>query len=138
MEQVQPLITDFLANLAPHTLGDVLIYLVFFISLITTFLLADGNNMAGNLLYATIVLAIFNLVVGSDWFYNSNDIVEAFSAYVALIAMFLLPLVAAGAARARKGKGKLAMPLAIVAGVIGMVHAVGAFAAADIMQQVLF
>ncbi|MEO0598742.1 MAG: hypothetical protein AAF126_21715, partial [Chloroflexota bacterium] len=56
----------FLQTLRPDSLGDVLIYVVFFVCLITTFILPDGNEMAGNLLYLTLVLCIFNLTVGQE------------------------------------------------------------------------
>ena len=127
----------FLQTMRPDTLGDILIYLVFFISLLTTFMLADGNNLAGNLLYATIVLALFNVTVGPQW-YRNPDITYAFPAFVARVAMFLLPFIAAGAARSKKKKGKAALPLAVLAGVIGLVYAVGAFALPALMEQPLF
>ena len=61
--QITQQVSDFVANLAPESLGDILVYMVFFIALITTFMLPDGNEMAGNLLYGTIVLALFNMEV---------------------------------------------------------------------------
>ncbi|MEM9955112.1 MAG: hypothetical protein AAF846_26120 [Chloroflexota bacterium] len=119
-------VNDFFAALQPDGIGDILIYVVFFMALLTTFFLADGNNMAGNLLYVTMVLAIFNVTVGDVW-YNDQDVTRAFPAFAARVLMFLLPLIAAGAARSKKKKGKLALPLAAVTGIIGMLYAVGAF-----------
>lgn len=136
-DQVMEQVNVFLQTMRPDTLGDILVYLVFFIALITTFMLADGNDLAGNLLYATIVLALFNVTVGPEW-YNDSDIVRAFPAFVARVAMFLLPFIAAGAARSKKNKGKMALPLSILAGVIGLVYAIGAFALPSLMDQVLF
>ncbi|MGJ3238450.1 MAG: hypothetical protein ACFE0Q_07070 [Anaerolineae bacterium] len=127
----------FLQTMTPTTLGDFLIYGVFLLALITTFVLADGNDLASNLLYATIVLAIFNLTVGQDW-YNRANINYAFPAYAARVGMFLLPFIAAGAARTKKNKGKAALPLAIVTGIIGLLYSVGAFAVPSVMNQPLF
>lgn len=127
----------FFATLRPETLADILVYLVFFIALLTTFLLPDGNDMAGNLLYATMILALFNITVGVEW-YEDTDIVRALTAFVARVSMFLLPFIAAGASRSRKNKGKAALPLAIVAGVIGLIYTIGTFALPEVMNQVLF
>lgn len=125
-DEIMTQVTAFFAALQPDGIGDIMIYLVFFLALLTTFFLADGNDMAGNLLYATMVLAIFNVTVGDEW-YQMADITRAFPAYAARVLMFLFPLIAAGAARSKKKKGKLAMPFSIVTGVIGMLYAVGAF-----------
>lgn len=134
LSQVGELVGNFFAALQPDSIGDILIYVVFFLALITTFLLADGNDLAGNLLYATIVLALFNVTVGQQW-YENPDIVRALPAFIARVAMFLLPFIAAGAARSRKKKGKAALPLAVVTGVVGLVYAVGAFAVPEIMNS---
>ncbi|MGB7338686.1 MAG: hypothetical protein WBC91_07335 [Phototrophicaceae bacterium] len=125
-DQVMEQVNAFFQTLRPDGIGDILIYLVFFMALLTTFLLADGNELAGNLLYATMVLAIFNLTVGESW-YSRSDIVYAFPAFAARVAMFLLPLIAAGASRSKKKKGKAALPLSIVTGVVGLLYTVGAF-----------
>ena len=135
--QITQQVSVFFANLAPDSLGDILVYMVFFIALITTFMLPDGNEMAGNLLYGTIVLALFNITVGAEW-YDDPDIVRAFPAFAARVCMFLLPFIAAGAARSKKKKGKAALPLCIVAGVIGLIYAVGSFALPSIMNNSLF
>lgn len=127
----------FFATLRPESLADILVYLVFFIALITTFLLPDGNDMAGNLLYGTMILALFNITVGVEW-YNDPDVVKALPSFVARVAMFLLPFIAAGAARSKKKKGKAALPLAVVAGVIGLIYVIGTFALPEVMDQVLF
>lgn len=125
-DQIMEQATAFFQTLRPDGIGDILIYLVFFIALLTTFFLADGNELAGNLLYATMVLAIFNLTVGEQWI-GRSDITFAFPAFAAQVGMSLLPLVAAGAARTKKKKGKAALPLSIVAGVIGILYTVGSF-----------
>lgn len=125
-DQVMTQVNAFLDTMRPDTLGDILAYVVFSLALITTFTLADGNDMAGNLLYATIVLALFNVTVGADWF-SHPDVAYAFPAYVARVTMFLLPFIAAGAARSKKKQGKLALPLSVLTGIVGMVYAVGSF-----------
>lgn len=127
----------FFATLRPETLADILIYIVFFLALLTTFLLPDGNDMAGNLLYGTMILALFNITVGVEW-YDSPDIVRAFPVFIARVCMFLLPFIAAGAARSKKKKGKAALPLCIVAGVVGLLYTVGTFVLPEVMDQILF
>ena len=135
--QITEQVGAFFATLRPETLADILVYIVFFLALLTTFLLPDGNDMAGNLLYGTMILALFNITVGVEW-YNDSDIVRALPAFIARVCMFLLPFVAAGASRTRKNKGKAALPLAIVAGVVGLIYTVGTFALPEVMDQVLF
>lgn len=132
MEQVNA----FIAAMRPETIGDILLYVVFLLALITTFTLTDGNDLAGNLLYGTMVLALFNVTVGVIW-YEDPDPVYAFPAFITRVAMFLLPFIAAGAARSRKNKGKAALPLAAVTGIIGLIYNIAAFALPDLVSQVV-
>lgn len=134
--QITEQLGNFVVAMRPETLGDILLYLVFLLSLLTTFLLADGNNLAGNLLYGTMLLALFNVTVGQEW-YENPDVVYAFPAFVTRVCMFLLPFVAAGASRAKKNKGKAALPLGIVTGVVGLVYNVAAFVLPDLVNTVL-
>lgn len=125
-DEIMTQVSAFFGALQPDGPGDILLYVIFFMALLTTFFLADGNELAGNLLYATMVLTIFNITVGEEW-YDSSDINFAFPAFAARVVMFLLPLVAAGAARTKKKKGKMALPLAGLTGLVGMLYSVGAF-----------
>ncbi len=127
--QVMEQVGAFFATMRPETIGDILLYVVFFLVLITTFTLADGNDMASYLLYGTMILALFNLTVGQQWENDQSGGVysKAFIVFGSQVALFLLPWVAAGAARSKKKKGKAAIPLSILAGVVGMVFVVGNF-----------
>ncbi|MEL6309029.1 MAG: hypothetical protein AAFV98_01620 [Chloroflexota bacterium] len=129
----------FLQTLRPDSLGDVLIYVVFFVCLITTFILPDGNEMAGNLLYLTLVLCIFNLTVGQEWI-DFAAYEYAFPAFAAQVGMAVIPFIAAGASRkSPKGrKGGAALPLAIVAGFVGIIFVIGFQLVRDVMNAPLF
>jgi len=119
----------FFTTMRPDTIGDILLYVVFFLALITTFALADGNDMASYMLYGTMILALFNLTVGQEWANDQSGGVysKAFIVFGTQVALFLLPFIAAGSARSKKKKGKAALPLSILAGVVGMIFVVGNF-----------
>lgn len=135
MEQVNA----FLEVLRPETLGDILVYLVFFTALIATFALADGNNKASYLLYGTIILALFNLTVAAQWSSDTSGIYSrALIVYATQIGMVILPFIAAGAARVKKKKGGAAMPISLVAGVIAVVYVAGIFLVPTTVNAPLF
>ena len=125
----------FIQALAPDSLGDVLIYVVFFHALITTLILPDGNELAGNLLYLTIVLCVFTLTIGQEWVVDQR-VEYAFPAFAAQVGMGVIPFIAAGASRkSPKGrKGAAALPLAALAGFIGIIYAIGFQLAPDVIN----
>lgn len=137
-DQIMQQVGLFFQTLRPETLGDILVYVVFVLCLITTFLLPDGNDMAGNILYAALILCLFNITVGEQW-YNRADVVYAFPAFIARVATFLLPWIAAGAARKspKERKGGAVIPLLVLAGLVGLIYTIGTFAVPEIMSQVV-
>jgi hypothetical protein len=128
MEQFQEYATLFFNTMKPTSIGDIMAYGVFLFSLIAVFSLADGNGTAQNLLYGAIVLAIFDLTLGQTMYWE-GDYVRAFPAYIARVALFLLPFIAAGAARKKGKKGGAAPIFCILAGLIGLFYAVLGFLA---------
>jgi hypothetical protein len=136
MEQVQPLLEGFVQAIKPDSFADILLYLIFFLAMITSATLPDDSAQASNLLYGTLFLAIFDLTVGQEW-YNLG-IEKAFPAFLARVGLFLLPFIAAGSVRVKGKKGRMGMPLAIVIGVIGLMYALGSFVVPDIMFAVRF
>jgi hypothetical protein len=130
MEQFQQSLGLFLSTMTPHSIGDIMAYGVALLALIATFSLADGNSLSQNLLYGTIILAIFDLTLGQSMYFES-DYVRAFPAYIARIGLCLLPIIAAGAARKKGKKGGSAWIFCVLAGGLGLFYAVLGFLAAQ-------
>ena len=135
--QIGEIVGGFLQTLRPDSVADIILYLIFFLALITTMLLPDDNAQASNLLYLTLLLAIFDLTVGQLW-YNDPDIVRAFGAFIARVGLFLAPFIAAGSARTKGKKGRMGMPLSAVIGIIGLIYFLGAFLVPNIIFRVMF
>jgi hypothetical protein len=128
MEQAGEYFNLFVTTMKPTSIGDILAYGVFLFAVLGVIMLPDGNGMSQNLLYVTIILAIFDLTVGQTMYYEA-DYVRALSAFAARAGLFLLPFIAAGAARIKGKKGKMAPVMCILAGVIGFFYAVLGFLA---------
>ena len=132
---------SFLQVMKPSSVGDMLAYGVFLFALIGVFMLPDGNGMSQNLLYATIIIAIFDVTVGQTMFYDPDPF-KAFPAFAARTGLFLLPWIAAGASRIKGKKGRMAPVFCILAGLIGLFYAVLGFLAggpgAGIFQERFF
>jgi hypothetical protein len=129
MEQFQEGFFLFLNTMKPTSIGDFMAYGVALLALIGVFSLADGNMMSQNLLYGTIILAIFDLTLGQEMYFE-GDYVKAFPAYIARIGLCLLPIIAAGAARKKGKKGGSAWIFCVLAGALGLFYAVLGFLAA--------
>jgi hypothetical protein len=119
--QITEAFGSFITVMKPQSLGDILAYGVFLFALLGVIMLPDGNGMSQNLLYVTIILAIFDVTVGQTMFFE-QDYTRAFAAYTARIGLFLLPIIAAGAARIKGKKGKLSPIMCILAGVVGFFY----------------
>lgn len=130
MEQAQELLGQFLTTMRPDSIGDIFVYAIFFLALITTFLVPDGNGRATNLMFATLFLCVVDLLIGQRAFLTGGASTEALMAYVAHIGMCLLPLISATSIRTRikKGKAAMAMPMGVLTFVIGLLYLIASFA----------
>lgn len=135
--QIGTMVGGFLQTLRPDSAADIMLYLIFFLALITTMLLPDDNAQATNLLYLTLLLAIFDLTVGQIW-YKDPDITKAFPAFVVRVGLFLAPFIAAGSARTKGKKGRMGMPLSAVTGILGLLYFLAAFLVPTIMFKTMF
>lgn len=131
--QVGELVGGFLQTLRPDSLADIVCYIIFLLALITSMLLPDDNAQSTNLLYGTMLLAIFEITVGQTWAVRSAPLEQAFPAYIGRVCLFLLPFIAAGSVRVKGKKGRAGMPLAIVIGILGLLYFIGSFVAPQIM-----
>ena len=63
MDQAQELFGQFLTTIRPDSVGDIMIYAVFFLTLVTSVLIPDGNDRATNLSYGVMLLCVADLLV---------------------------------------------------------------------------
>lgn len=127
MEQAGPLLQGFLETLKPTTIADFMAYIIFFLALITTMTLPDDNAQSTNLLYGTMLGAIFEMTVGQEWATFSAPLEQALPAFIVRIALFLFPFIAAGSVRVKGKKGRYGLPLSVVIGIIGLLYFIASF-----------
>jgi len=127
MDQVQPLLDGFLQTVKPETIADFMCYIIFFLALITTMTLPDDNAQSTNLLYATMLGAIFELTVGQEWANVNQPLEHALPAFIIRVGLFLLPFIAAGSVRVKGKKGRYGLPLAVVIGILGLLYFIASF-----------
>jgi hypothetical protein len=97
---------------------DILLYLIFFVGLITTFLVPDKQLTVQLLIFLTLLLSVVaKLLVGThrSAIFGPCDI----AVLVINVIMFVAPLIAAGMLRPVKGKRSKAMLPAIILGLLG-------------------
>lgn len=128
MEQAQQLFAQFLTTIRPDSIGDIIIYVIFFLTLITSVLIPDGNGRASNLCYGTMALCAADLLFGQRAFISGGNSELALLAYVAHVGMFILPAITAGSIRIRDKKGRASIPLSALTALIGLVYLIASFA----------
>jgi Na+/H+ antiporter NhaD/arsenite permease-like protein len=128
MEQAQELFGQFLTTIRPDSIGDIMIYAVFFLTLLTSVMIPDGNDRATNLSYGVMVLCVADLLVLQQAFRSGGNSEMALLGYVAHVGMFILPAITAGSIRVREKKGRASIPLAAVTALVGLIYLVASFA----------
>ena len=112
-------ILKLLAVGGPNLIWNIMLYIIFFLALITLFLIPD-KNMGPTLLTATVLLLAIVAKVSlasSDPILNKKE----FGMMIINIGMGVLPFIVAGMVRSRKRPTKAPIP-AILGGIIGMVY----------------
>jgi hypothetical protein len=109
-----PEMSDILKLLWPadvNPLWNILLYIIFFLALITLFLVPD-KNMTSTLIMGVVILAcIIDLL--------QVFTPKSFGTLILHIGMFALPLIAVGMVRVRAGKTVKAMPPGILTAIFG-------------------
>ncbi|GEM_PF-625600 len=138
------------ALLRPSSLSDIFIYIIFFLSLIASFVIPEKNVQAPYMMYTVILGCIIDLLRGSGGEGLSSiaglriageSILSDFGflTFIIHIIMFVFPIIAAGLTR-RFGQraGALAVPLCLLAGLFGGIYALLSFAAPDVVYSAIF
>ncbi len=123
------------AVLAPNSLADFFIYLIFILSIVASATIPEKNVQAPYLMYAVLLFCIIDLLRGDNGqgmpvmgFDNTG-----FGTFLIHIGMFALPLIAAGLVRRQGRKGGLAVPACLLAGLFGGIYAVMSFLAPEVL-----
>ena len=135
MEQVSDVFNQFLMVVRPDSIGDVFIYIIFFLSLIALMPMPDGNDTAQYLLFGTMLLCILDLLRGDGSGFPIPGADNAgFFTFMIHILMFVFLFITAGVVRSNtKQKAGPVIPLVLLNGLIAVMYAVSAFFAYEMI-----
>lgn len=149
---MEGLIQSILEVLRPSSIGDIIIYLIIIILFVTTIVLPDKNDQANFFLLAALFASFLDLLRGSDgqlfagtgaaYFGGGSGYLgfgdSGFATLLLHVVMAIGPFIAAGLMRIRTRRGRMAVPLSILAGIIGSLYALGAFFAPETFYAAVF
>lgn len=133
MEQAGEVFNQFLALVRPDSVGDIFIYTIFGIALISLFPMPDGNDSAQYLLFGVIFICIIDLLRGD----GSNFAIpgfdnRGFGAFLIHVLNFVFFFITAGVVRGNtKQKAGPVPVLAVLGGIIALLYAAASFFATD-------
>lgn len=138
---MEQLLNDILAILRPDTLGDYFIYTVFLMAFLQLMVTPDKNDTVVYSTFFVIICCVLDLLRDDGaGIPISAEIAEigifdndGFVTFLMHIAMAVLPFINAGLIRRKDRQGKFAVPVALLAGMIGTVYAVVSFFAPDMI-----
>ena len=128
--EFQQLLQDIGAILAIRDIWDIFIYIIFFMSLVTLVLIPDKNMQSTMLMSLVLLFTVVDKVRPAS---PNNDFLvpgfddQGFATFLIHIGMFVFPLIAGTLVRSRSQKGKRAMPLGILTGILGGLYAAAFF-----------
>ncbi|QPC80556.1 hypothetical protein G4Y79_12615 [Phototrophicus methaneseepsis] len=135
---MEDLLAQIGAQLRPETLGDYFVYLLIILNFVVLTLTPEKNDYANYLILLVLFCCVIDLMRGSN---GAIMPIEGFDNYgfgtmLLHIIMGIIPFMAATAVRLRgQRKGRLSIPLAIVAGITGSLYAVFALTAPQIVYS---
>lgn len=122
---------EILAILRPDSLGEIIIYVIFFMALLMLFFTPEKNEQANYLTFGIMFCALIDLARGRTGgpipIEGFDD--TGFGTMLIHIYMAIIPFIIAGLVRIRGRKNRAVVPIALVLGVIGMLYAIGTFIA---------
>jgi len=129
-------------NLTPNTLGDIMVYLILGLALVTMFTIPEKNPVPSNLILVVVFATIIDLLRGSNGelfasfggqlyggghgYMGFGD--NGFGTLMLHLVMSLLPFMTMATMRYRgRSKNKIARITAILTGIIAAIYTVAAF-----------
>ncbi|MAU10698.1 MAG: hypothetical protein CL607_12820 [Anaerolineaceae bacterium] len=121
--------------LRPDTLGDYFIYLLFIINFLVLVLTPEKNDRANYMILAVLFACVIDLMRGRNGEVIPVDGFDdlGFGTMMTHLIMGIVPFLAAGGIRVPGRKGRLAIPVAILAGIMGSIYAIFAFVAPNVV-----
>ena len=139
---MEELLNDALAILRPDVLADYFIYFIFLLAVVQLLITPERNDQVVYSVFVIIICCVLDLLRQSDG--SGIPITaevagirpfadEGFATFLMHVAMGVLPFINAGLIRRKDRTGKLAVPIALLAGMIGTVYAIGTFFVPNIL-----
>ena len=115
--------------LRPDTLGAIILYILFFLSLALLFVIPEKNEMPQYLIFGLIFAVVVDFLRARDpgGFPIPGSTHKGFFTFLLHIAIFVLPLVGGAMTRKQGRKGGAALPVGIFTAFIAGAYAVIAF-----------
>jgi Sec-independent protein secretion pathway component TatC len=139
---MEELLNDVLAILRPDTLADYFIYFIFLLAFVQLLVTPERNDQVVYLVFFIIICCVLDLLRQADG--SGIPITaevagirpfadEGFATFLMHLAMAVLPFINAGLIRRKDRTGKLAVPIALLSGMVGTVYVFAAFFAPQIV-----
>lgn len=125
---MEDLLNQVLVIVRPDSLGDIFIYIIFFLSLVMLVVVPEKNETSLYLVFAVILFCIVDLLRQTGDFPVPETDNCGFLTFLLHVGMGAFPWIAAGMTRRQGKKGGMAIPVGGLLGLIGFVYAFGAFA----------
>lgn len=127
-----------IAVIRPDSIGDIAIYIIFFLSIIGLSAIPEKNVLSPYLMYIVLLCCVIDLIRGAGgqaipmlnrFVIGGENLLEnrGFLTFLIHIIMFTFPLVAGAMVRRQGRKGALALPLCMITGLIAGVYSLAAF-----------
>ncbi|MCA9889952.1 MAG: hypothetical protein KC546_16345 [Anaerolineae bacterium] len=121
--------------LRPESLGDWFVYLLLIMNFLVLVITPEKNDRANYMIVVVLFACVVDLMRGSNGSVIPVDGFDdlGFGTMMTHVIMGIVPFLAAGAIRITGRKGRMSVPLAVLAGVFGVVYAVFAFVAPNVV-----
>lgn len=126
----------FVRILAPNSVADIFIYVIFFLSLLMLALIPDKNQQPTALMTAVVFLAMIDKIrQATDQLPIEGLDNKGFATLLIHVMLFVFPWIAAALIRGRGRKDKRGMPVGLLIGLIAALYAVGSFLSPEIFYN---
>jgi hypothetical protein len=114
--------------LRPDSIGDFIIYTIFFLSLVLLVVIPEKNETPLYIVFGIIFLCVVDLLrTQTNNFPIAGFDNKGFGTFLIHIAMGIAPFIVAGMVRKHGRKGGSVIPIGLLMGFIGVLYALGSF-----------